>query len=62
MKRSRGGDSVPIINTQTHLQELYYVEPLLMAYQHKIYTLEEELKELRDSSDSLVEYGEEIVN
>jgi len=30
-----------MINTQNHLQELYYVEPLLMAYQNKLNLLEE---------------------
>ena len=28
-----------VINTQAHLQELYYVEPLLMCYEETIYLL-----------------------
>ena len=30
---------INVINTQMHLQELYYVEPLLMCYEETIYLL-----------------------
>jgi hypothetical protein len=61
MRKNRSVENINLINTQSHLQELYYVEPLLMAYQHKIHLLEEELHLLKDDSDSLLKFGEEIV-
>jgi hypothetical protein len=47
MRKTTSIENVNLINTQSHLQELYYVEPLLMAYQHKIHLLEAELRELK---------------
>lgn len=35
------------------LQELYYVEPLFMAYQHKVSLFEEELRQAREEGESL---------
>lgn len=58
MRKTTSIENVNLINTQSHLQELYYVEPLLMAYQHKIHLLEAELRELREDSDSLLKFGE----
>jgi hypothetical protein len=57
-RKTKSIENVNLINTQAHLQELYYVEPLLMAYQHKIHLLEEELRLLRDDSESLLKFGE----
>lgn len=62
MRKTKSMENVNLINVQNHLQELYYVEPLLMAYQHKTQLLEEELRQLREDSDSLIEFGEEIVS
>lgn len=36
VKKLKAGEMVPEINYTKMLQELYYVEPLFMAYQHKI--------------------------
>lgn len=58
----KAGENVNLINTQNHLKELYYIEPLLMAYQHKIQLLEEEIKEMKADSEGLLKYGEDIVN
>ena len=61
-RRMKTAENINMINVQNHLQELYYVEPLLMAYAHKTQLLEEELKQLKEDSDSLIEFGEEIVS
>ena len=56
-RKGKSTENVNLINTQAHLQELYYVEPLLMAYQYKIHLLEEELRLLKDDSESLLKFG-----
>ena len=41
MRKTHSIENVNLINTQNHLQELYYLEPLLMAYQYKVQLLED---------------------
>ena len=62
MRKTQSIENISLINTQNHLQELYYVEPLLMAYQYKMQLLEDQLHELKNDSDALLKFGEEIVN
>lgn len=50
---------IPLINASTHLQELYYVEPLLMCYEEVMHLLRAELEEAREQAKAI---GQNVAN
>lgn len=45
-----------------HLQELYYVEPLLMCYEETIHLLKTELDEAKEQAKVILDNVENIVS
>jgi hypothetical protein len=41
-------DEVPLLNLSVYMQELFYVEPLLLAYDDKLARLEQLLADLQE--------------
>lgn len=52
---------IDLINTNNHLQELYYVEPLVMCYEETIHLLKTELDDMKEDSELLKKHSEEII-
>lgn len=52
---------IPIVNSQAHLQELYYLEPLLMCYEENIYLLKTELEQMKEDAETIKNHVESVV-
>jgi hypothetical protein len=53
---------VELLNLGAYLQELFYIEPLLLAYEDKINKMEQLLSDLQSDSKSFEEKIAQIVS